>query len=180
MHQCAPGDIAFGKCVVAFLILSLWVLLTRKINRALFSKAGIVAVVVCAGFGIFGLYTFETIAYKGLAVPMVVLTLIASSTITTFLAGHFFFGERITANTLFSLLLIMSGLWLMLPLNMQASPFYLVMAACSGACYGTFLLCVKKFKLAGGLYTTWVMIGIGDTLSISYNHSSSIYIVGYK
>ncbi|MDR0281156.1 MAG: DMT family transporter [Paucimonas sp.] len=156
-----PGDIAFGKCVIAFVFLGIWVALSGRWRRLDLRGRAMVAVAVCALFGIFGLFTFETIAYQGMAAPLVVLTLIGSSTITTLLAGHFFYGERITRNTLFCLVMIMSGLLMMLPHGAHAEPRYLLMAICSGACYGGFLVLAKYLNLAEGLEGTWLLIGIG-------------------
>lgn len=156
-----PGDIAFGKCLVAFACLGVWVALSGRWRRLDLRWRAMVAVAICALFGIFGLFTFETIAYQGMAAPLVVLTLIGSSTVTTLIIGHFFYGESITRNTLFCLLMILSGLLLMLPQGAHAEPRYLLMAIGSGACYGAFLVLAKYLNLVDGLEGTWLLIGVG-------------------
>lgn len=156
-----PGDIAFSKCLVAFVFLGVWVAVSGRWRQLDLKAKSLLAVAICALFGIFGLFTFETIAYQGLAAPLVVLTLIGSSTVTTLIAGHYFFRERITLNTLFCLIMIMVGLLMMLPKGAHADPRYLFLAMCSGACYGTFLLLAKYLKLVEGIEGTWLLIGIG-------------------
>lgn len=157
-----PGDIAFCKCVVAFACLGVWVALSGRWRQLDLRAKSLLAVAVCALFGIFGLFTFETIAYQGLAAPLVVLTLIGASTVTTLIAGHCFFAERITRNTLFCLLMIMVGLLMMLPQGAHADPRYLFLALCSGACYGAFLLLAKYLRLVEGIEGTWLLIGVGS------------------
>lgn len=156
-----PEDIAFSKCLVAFLMLGVWVVSSGCWRRISWRLKSLLAIAISALFGIFGLFTFETIAYQEVAAPLVVVCLIGSSTMTTLVAGHYFFGERITANTLLCLVMILAGLLLMLPQGVKADPTYILLAMCSGACYGAFLLLTKYLHLAEGIEGTWLLIGMG-------------------
>lgn len=156
----SPGDIAFSKCLVAFVILGVWVVGSRRIARIDWSVKSILSVCACSFFGIFGLFTLETIAYEGLAAPLVVLSLIGTSTVTTLVLAHFVFGERLSRNTVCSLGLILLGFCLMMPKS-AADPKYLVFAMCSGVCYGIFLVLAKRLRLMDGIEGIWLLIGAG-------------------
>lgn len=161
----APGDIAFSKCLLGFLVLTGWVAITRRARKQSirWTARSIAECALCALFGFFGLFAFETLAYRGLAAPLVVVSLIGASTITTLVAAHFFLHERMTRNTFMTLIMIAGGLSLMLPSGVDADPMYLLLAIASGACYGAFLLLAKHFKIPDGLEGTWVLIGFGAT-----------------
>jgi len=156
------NDIAFAKCLVAFILVGICIFATGAWKKIDWNWEFIAQVALCSLFGICGMYAFETIAYKNVVAPVVVLCLMGASTITTLLVGHFWLKERLTLVTLFCLALILIGLFLMLPSNAHIDHYLgLFWGILSGVCYGMFLLLAKRFDFPSNIVSIWLLVGFG-------------------
>ena len=76
-------EMAFYRCLVAFLIISLVLLI--KTPRKIISFDSFIKIAISSFFGIFVLYFFEMASYNYLPVANVVFLLMGSSAIITFI-----------------------------------------------------------------------------------------------
>src|SRR5690348_13722202 len=84
----SPTSVAFYKCLIALITLTLWVSTTATLRSAcmrLYHHKFQIALI--SFFGVFLLYFFETSAYTFTNISTVVFTLLGTSTITAFLAS---------------------------------------------------------------------------------------------
>jgi drug/metabolite transporter (DMT)-like permease len=155
------NDIAFAKCLVAFILVGIFLLATRAWRNIVWNWELIAEIAVCALF-VCGMYAFETMAYKNVVAPVVVLCLMGASTVTTLIIGHFWLKEKLTRITLFCLALILMGLYFMLPANAHVEHYMgLLWGILSGVCYGMFLLLAKRFNISSNMITIWLLVGFG-------------------
>ena len=82
----SPYAIAFYKCLIAFLIITSWLIVSKQLGHWInYIKRLWWQLLVASLFGFFVLYFFETAAYKYEKVTIVVFMLLGSAVITTFI-----------------------------------------------------------------------------------------------
>ncbi|MBV9576893.1 MAG: DMT family transporter [Gammaproteobacteria bacterium] len=173
-----PSHVAFFKCLLAFLLITLIHIFDKNgLQKIIQHAKAWWKIAICAFFGIFVLCFFETIAYSYSMVSTVVFLLLGASSITTFLMSYFFLNERITFINLFSFLLCVIGLFYIFnEKSVQLASFGSVLAMIAGIGYGLFLSFTKKLDVStNGLAFLWWFIGFGMFyLSVPFilNHPS--------
>jgi drug/metabolite transporter (DMT)-like permease len=187
LQNYGSNDIAFAKCLVAFVLVGIVILITGSWRKFPWSLELIAQIALCALFGITGMYAFETVAYTDLVAPVVVLCLMGTSTVTTLFIGHFWLKDKMNLLTLLCLGLVLIGLALMIPANAQIEHYVgLLWAVLSGICYGVFLLLVKNFALPAGMVCTWLLVSFGGfylfpltsySLDIFLNLDALLYLI---
>jgi DME family drug/metabolite transporter len=158
------SQVAFYKCLIAFSLLTILLLLDKKsFKSAILMATTWWKIAICAFFGIFILYFFETSAYSEAMVPTVVFLLLGSSAITTFLLSYFILKERLTICHLFGFLFSIIGLFFVINENgMHVISFGGILAVIAGMGYGLFLSMTKKMQVnTSGLAFLWWFIGFG-------------------
>ena len=156
------SQVAFYKCVLAFLLIS--ILCVKKLPSFFYRRKGQwVKIAVCAFFGIFTLYFFETEGYAYTNIATVVFILLGSSTITTFLVGRIVLKEPMGGFQWLALLFALIGLALMIkPAAGQTWSLGGIFAAIAGIGYGLFFISTKKLKVdTTGFDFLWWFIGFG-------------------
>jgi len=142
------SSIAFFRSLIGFAFLLI------LIRRSPGTRAGFWRTAVCAFFGIFVLFFFETTAYRYELAANVVLVLMAMAAVSAFVLGWLFIGDRPHAARWLGLVVCLGGLFLVLgasaPGNMQG----LACAAVAGIGYGAFTVLAKAMQLGGGLAVT--------------------------
>ncbi|MBD2821537.1 DMT family transporter [Xenorhabdus sp. 42] len=150
----SPSQVAFYKCFIGLIIIFSIILLSPKRNDFLkLIRARWYIVLVCAFFGFFILYHFETHAYSTTDVSTVVFVLFGSATLFSFIlsaiAEKRFFGFK----EIQAMILSVIGLYLIfaengnIDLTINAG---LINALIAGLGYGLFLFLSKKLKLGAG------------------------------
>ncbi len=158
-----PSSIAFLKSVIGFGCLLL-IIRGRFENLGMYWRAG-----VCAFFGIFMLFYFETSAYQYELAANVVLTLMATAAIVAFLFGWLFIGDKPTATRWLGLGICVFGLALFLGVSTPSNLRGLLYAAAAGVGYGVFSVIAKSLKLGSGLAVTRNLLLFGSIyLSIPF------------
>ncbi|ECE6697595.1 DMT family transporter [Salmonella enterica subsp. houtenae] len=174
------NEIAFYKCLVGFLIIGLTLAIARRWKTAFyFIKTRWRAGLVCAFFGFFIPYHFETEAYINDNVSSVVFVLFGSSTVFLFILSalvekRFFSVQEIMATclSLFGLYLIFSqGQGIRIGLSKG-----LFFACIAGIGYGTFLFLTKKLNFGAGLSRIFSLLFFGS-LYLSLPFASTIHPV---
>src|SRR6185437_1758833 len=148
--------IAFYRCLFAFIFITIWFVLSGQFNQWLvYLKKFYLKIAVCAFWGVFILYTFETRAYKYNSVPIVVFLLLGSAILTTFVLSAILHKHRLRVYEIISCLLAIFGLGLMFGIyNIHALKVNLigaVLAIAAGIGYGGFLAFSHKFRIGSGL-----------------------------
>ena len=160
--------ISFYKCLTATLVLTILCLLRRQYliqikNLWPFKYS----IALMAFFGIFLLYFFETIAYQYDSIAIVVFTLLAASTIATFVASRVFLGQLISQYQLLSMGCALIGLLLFAAQNHFSMTLGILYSAIAGIGYGIFLVLNNKFQLpTQGIPLLWFLMLYG-TLFLS-------------
>lgn len=176
----APIDIAFAKCLLAFTLLSIWMLLSRAWKKSNWNWTHTAKVSLCALFGIGATYIFETIAYQSLAAPVVVLCLMGASTASTLFIGHYWLKERLTLLTFLSLVIIIVGLFFMVPQGVKIENFVAALYAIfAGFCYGMFLLLAKRFDLPATMTTMWLLLGFGTFYLLPLTSGKAVHLFSF-
>lgn len=162
-----PYEIAFYKTFLAFVFVSLLLIRTpfaRQIqivapvsdnNIKIWMHIGL-----CALFGIFTLFFFETIAYGHGSAANVVVILMASATIAALVFGCLLLNEKIKISAVSGVAVAIAGISV-ISWSGQASLLLLIFASAAGAGYGLFSVLVKKFGLHGGIYLTRFLLLFG-------------------
>lgn len=156
------AHIAFYKCFLGFLITLALCLSNKKHMTAL--KTCIkspLPILICAFFGVFILYFFETSAYSHMKVSEVVLILMVGSTVASVSLSYYFLQEKTTAKTLFSLVLSFVGIYLIYGNNSVFSIKGAVLAFVSGIGYGSYLVVTRYFKIKSTLAYLCALFGFG-------------------
>ena len=177
------NDIAFLKTSIAFVLLS--TLLSKKSRhfqyfqyqqlqyQQLISKKwvssshktshkrvlGVVA--ICAFFGIFTLFVFETKAYAYGNPANVVVILMAAATISATLFGALLLKERLVLNTIVGVLLAIAGIFV-ISWTSSVDLTLVFFAALAGSGYGLFSVLMQRFGLKGGIYLTKYLLLFGS------------------
>lgn len=157
-------SIAFLKCFIAFVILFSYMIIFNK--KIIFNKfkSKWLQIIVCAFFGFFILYTFETKAYETLNIAVVVFILFGVSTITTFILEAVLDKRSIHFSEMLSIIFSVLGLSLIFSYEFtyDAPMQGMIFAAISGAGYGLFLVLSKRFNIGSDLSTLTVLLGFGS------------------
>jgi len=159
-HGLTPSTIALCKTVIGALIL----LMLMPLFKMAPIKSKWYQVAICAFFGIFVMYMFETKAYGFDSAANVVVALMASACITTIVLGRVFLGEEIRVATVIGALLAITGLSVILgtKFSFGFNATGTILAICAGAGYGLFSIIMKKTGLVGGLILTRQMLIYGS------------------
>jgi drug/metabolite transporter (DMT)-like permease len=150
----SPYAIAFYKCLIAFLILTGWFILSRQLGHWFsYMKRLWRQLLVAAFFGLFVLYFFETNAYKYEKVSIVVFMLLGSAVLTTFALSAILNKKWLRLHEVMSCALAILGLALIFGVNVAFNEGYtgIFLALIAGVGYGTFLTLSPKFKIGSGL-----------------------------
>jgi len=142
-------QVSFLKCAVALFIL-LFICLSNKSMRAELRELlkNPIPIAICAFFGLFVLYFFETSAYQYMKVSEVVLLLIVGSVITSATLSAIFLNDKIGVTGVLSLVLALLGILILT--GVGDSDFNLVgciLAFVSGIGYGGYLVFSKFYKM---------------------------------
>ena len=119
------------------------------------------AVAVCAFFGIFTLFVFETQAYQYGNPANVVVILMAAATISATLFGALLLKEKLLLNTVFGMLLAIAGIFV-ISWKSSVDLTLVFFAALAGIGYGLFSVLMQRFGLQGGIYLTKYLLLFGS------------------
>ncbi len=161
-------EVAFLKCLIAGLILLSYLYFFKKFQDLLvLIKKHFKALLLCAFFGFFMLYHFESSAYVGMCVASVVFTLFASSLWCAFLCQCVYQKRFFTPKEIISLILAFIGLTLIFiseggSLEDFSNIKALIQAILAGFGYGLFLFFTKYFNLKTGFLGLCALLLIGS------------------
>ena len=161
-------EVAFLKCLLAGLILLLYLSFLKKFKDLLILiKKHFKVLLVCAFFGFFMLYHFESAAYVGMSVASVVFVLFASSLFCAFLCQCLYQKRFLNAKETISLILAFIGLTLIFiseggSLQDFSNVKSLIQAILAGFGYGLFLFFTKYFNLKTGFLGLCALLLIGS------------------
>lgn len=164
----SPVSVSFYKCLLAFVVLSIYILVTPdyrkniKIIRKHWMKVALLGM-----FGIFTLYFFETAAYQLEDIALVVFALQGSSTLTTFIASYFWLGTRYDSLDWLGMVLALAGLSVLFisEHSIHSLSFGLLLSCIAGSGYGLFLVFSKKAAIpTDGVTLLWGMLLFGCLL----------------
>ncbi|PID66050.1 MAG: EamA family transporter [Gammaproteobacteria bacterium] len=162
------NDVAFLKTLIAALILGIFLCKTsyKKQRESIINnypagrKFFWLKVAVCAFLGIFISFYFETSAYNYGNASDVVIVLMASAAVSSLLFGFFLLRERLSFSALSGAALAIAGVFVTAWIGGN-NHLLLFNSAVAGATYGLFSVLVKKFKFAGGLFLTHLLLIFG-------------------
>lgn len=179
------ASIAFFRCLIGFLLLLC--LAARARASGAQGRASWQSVALCAFFGIAVLFFFETSAYRYALTANVVLTLMATATLSAFLLGWWMLGDRPAPSSWAGLAICLLGLTLVLGAAVPdvstpdvstpdvSAPDAVVsnasarghqqgiaLAAVAGVGYGAFTVLAKFLRLGGGLAVTRGLLMFGS------------------
>ncbi|OZI63839.1 DMT family transporter [Bordetella genomosp. 1] len=169
------ASIAFFRCLIGFLLLLC--LAARARASGAQGRASWQSVALCAFFGIAVLFFFETSAYRYALTANVVLTLMATATLSAFLLGWGMLGDRPAPSSWAGLAICLLGLTLVLGATAPdvSAPDAVVsnasarghlqgiaLAAVAGVGYGAFTVLAKFLRLGGGLAVTRGLLMFGS------------------
>jgi drug/metabolite transporter (DMT)-like permease len=150
-----PAGIALLKSVIGFACLLL-VVPGRIESLSAYWRAA-----VCAFFGIFMLFYFETTAYHYEIAANVVLTLMATAALAAFVLGAIFIGDKPSRPRWIGLGICTLGLAIFLGVSRPSNLIGLIYAAIAGLGYGAFSVLAKKLELGSGLAVTRRLLMFG-------------------
>ena len=175
-----PYAIAFYKCLIAFLILTGWLIISRQLGHWFsYIKRLWWQLLVASFFGFFVLYFFETNAYKYEKVSIVVFMLLGSAVITTFALSAILKKKWLHLHETLSCALAVLGLALIFGVNVFSNEGYLgiLLALVAGVGYGTFLTLSPKYKIGSGLLVVNSLILFGMIyLFIPFAYEGLVFI----
>lgn len=148
--------IAFYRCLIALLLITTWFIVSGQFKAWLaYLKQFYLKIAVCAFFGLFILYTFETNAYRYINVPVVVFLLLGTATITTFILSAILQKHTLRPHEILSCILAISGLGLVFGIydlaTLKINAIGTILAIIAGIGYGGFLTFSHVFKIGSGL-----------------------------
>lgn len=173
----APNKIAFYRCIIALIATTLYLFLANKFEKITIKK--FLKISLCALFGIFTLYFFETLSYQYIKISNVTFLLMGTSAVATFLLGKLFFGEKLNQARMLGLAIVLLGVFLMfdtthLELGSLIGNSFAVIA---GLGYALFLLFARKFMIKATMSTLWYFFLAGSIyLSIPCFINNDFYI----
>lgn len=162
-YEMPPVSVAFYKCLIAFIVLTIVILSDRvKLNQVVQLAKSSIKISGCSFCGIFVLYFFETKAYEFTNVSMVVFILLGTSAVTTFAFSSYLLKENKKLNQIAGLCIALIGLGIMYWTNLQQGhPQGIILAAIAGAGYSLFLVLVKMFHFDATIALLWWLLGFG-------------------
>lgn len=148
--------IVFYRCLLALIIITTWFILSGKFKQWIaYLKQFYLQVALCAFFGLFVLYTFETNAYRYANVPVVVFLLLGSATLTTFILSAILRKHMLRIYEVISCILAICGLGLVFGVHdlhaLKINLIGAVLAMIAGIGYGAFLAFSHALKIGSGL-----------------------------
>ena len=156
-------QVSFYKCTLAFFIL-LGICLCnanmRKELRDILAKP--LPVIVCAFFGLFLLYFFETSAYRFMKVSEVVLILMVGSVLTTTALSFVLLRDKIGLTGVLAFILAMIGIFLLTDVGGNVSLSGGAIAFIAGVGYGGFLVLSRYFKIKATMPYLCVLFMFGS------------------
>lgn len=159
-----PYAVSFYKCLLALIIISCILIITKQFFQWLtYLKTNWKKVAICAFFGFFMLYFFETNAYSYTKVPLVVFLLLGTATITTFILKGILNKKFLKIGEVLSCIFAMIGLGLLFEIGtFQVQNITGIMyAIVAGIGYGLFLTFGSRLKIGSGLIVVHVLLLFG-------------------
>lgn len=154
----SASSIALTKTVLGLVILSLFLLFLRKSK----TRISMWQAAVCAFFGIFTLFFFETAAYQHESAANVVVTLMAFASLSALLFSWMILGDRPGIPQWIGFSLAILGVSLIVGVKLDINIQGILLSAIAGSGYGLFSVLVKKMKLDGGLILTRLLLFFGS------------------
>lgn len=171
LEGAGPNEIAFFKCLIAFLVLLLYVSASPRLLRETLNVGRRVGALAClAFFGIFCLYFFETTAFFHASIPTVSFLTYAGG-VVAIIFSYIFLHEPLTKNKIFSFAVIIAGVYMIIvgEAGLSASIYGIMFALLGGTGYSIFIFLVKYFRMQGGIPTLLWLFGFGTIyLSLPY------------
>lgn len=157
--------VAFYKCLIALITIGCLLLVTGQFRAWLrYIRQYWKHTAICAFFGFFVLYYFETAAYQYINVAVVVFCLFGASTVATFLLNAALERRWINRHEMIAMLLAILGLYLVF-VDTRAlaehGEYGLFLAVVAGLGYACFLVLTKKLGLGGGLIPVGTLLIFG-------------------
>lgn len=164
--QIEPAALAFFRCLLAFLAITIVLLFTRggsKQIAELREYSG--RLFLTSFFGVFVLYYFEIWALSCAQVPIVSFLLYASGIIAVIL-GILWLKETINVFKTLSTVLVLFGMGIIFLslLNGFGGLKGGLLAVIAGGGYSIFLVLMKKYAIPANLATLWWLFGFGSLL----------------
>ncbi|MBK8973354.1 MAG: DMT family transporter [Hahellaceae bacterium] len=154
----SPSSIAFVKTIIGGALLSILLIIVRNsAPRIPWRQAAI-----CAFFGIFTLFFFETAAYQHESAANVVFTLMAFAAFSALILSWVVLGDKPQFAQWFGFMIAIVGVGLIVGVRFEVNIEGMLLAAIAGSGYGLFSVLVKKFKLEGGLVLTRQLLFFGS------------------
>jgi drug/metabolite transporter (DMT)-like permease len=176
----SPYAIAFYKCLIAFLIITSWLIVSKQLGHWInYIKRLWWQLLVASLFGFFVLYFFETAAYKYEKVTIVVFMLLGSAVITTFILSSVLDKKWLSLHDVMSCAFALFGLALIFGVNVGLSNNYLgiFLALIAGMGYGAFLTISPRFNIGSGLLVVNSLMLFGMLyLFIPFAHEGLVFI----
>lgn len=152
-------DVAFLKCVLAAAVATGVVCITGRAQALwCFIHRRWLLCAVCAFFGFFVLYHFETAAYVSVPVAVVAFCFIGSATLVTFVASAVLQRRFLRQREIWSMLLALLGMACLFFGDGEALrddmplPWIGLMQACiAGFGYGLFIVLAKRYGIGSGM-----------------------------
>jgi drug/metabolite transporter (DMT)-like permease len=167
------SSIAFLRSIIGVALLLVLVRAKRETLSA-FGRAA-----VCAFFGIFVLFFFETNAYRSETAANVVLTLMAVAALSAFLLGWILLGDKPTLSRWLGLSICVVGLAVFLGAAKPTNILGLTYAAIAGAGYGAFTVSAKRLNIGSGLAITRLLLLCGSAyLAIPFVTNGAVFPTG--
>lgn len=186
LHGLSPALIAFSKTLIGACLL---ILLTPLIGQR--SPGKWIHMGICAFFGIFVMYIFETKAYSIETAANVVVALMGSACITAIVFGRLLLKEQVQLTTVVGAIFAICGLGVVAGISFNSDISYAgtLLGILAGAGYGIFSVLMKRFQLEGGLMLTRQILIFGSLylfipvsfelpLNISFSYPVLIGLLG--
>jgi drug/metabolite transporter, DME family len=154
LTEMSSDVIAFYKAALGALVL--WIALPRQSAGLKWQVA-----VVCAFFGIFCLFFFETAAYQHEQATNVVFCMMACAALTAFVFEAALEKRRPSRVQGGGLLLCVLGMALLLDVRSRQGTLGSLLAAFAGLGYGVFTVLAKRWRLGSSLYVTRALLSAG-------------------
>lgn len=164
-----PYFVSFYKCLFAVAFLLLLVIVSNRLTYFIAALRNFWGLSLCAFFGFFMLFFFETLGYGRINVASVVFILFATSIVTVFTAGALLAKRALVKVEIICIGLALFGLFLFLSAHGLTVNFGVLFSALAGLGYGLFMVYAPKLKVHAGLeHLTWLMIFASCYLCIPF------------
>ncbi|ECK2142521.1 DMT family transporter [Salmonella enterica subsp. enterica serovar Enteritidis] len=176
----SSDEVAFYKCLIGLFILLTIIICTGKLKQVIhFAKSKWLVGLICAFFGFFMLYHFETKAYTTTKVSIVVFVLFGSATIFSFLLSAITEKRLLLFKEIVTIILSICGLYMIFTqdggMNIQFNEG-LISAIIAGFGYGGFLFLSRKLRFGAGIPQMFILLFFGSVyLFIPFEKNVDIY-----